>query len=185
MFDDLVQYVKTEVPQIQIPELPRINRDRDKLDSADKPGVSGVKTNMDRGDKPEVASKDKKFLKRKAEETPVDLFKYDVKKVEKKGFGSEGFIKFSDETATKLVEIDEEDMSNAMKNSFGIAAPLCIPIDDGNKKDVGAHKKTGKKRKHDKSKVNVDSGYKEICIKQLNSNPNKKKKNKFKMKKTK
>ena len=169
MFDDLVQYVKSEVLKIEIPELPRIGENKDELESNEEQGET---------------SENQGSLKRKAEETSIDLFKYDVKKVDKTGFGGEEFIKFSDQRATTLVEIDEgEDMNPHI--SFGIAAPLSFPTDNAVKEAISEHKKTGKKRKCDKAKVNVGSGYKEICVKQLNSNPNKKKKNKLKMKKTK
>ena len=193
----MVQFVKSEVPRIEIPELPRTNTDKTEVysDTDEKPSTSAASqkleehedvvsnfSNISNVDKNEVSSKSRRSLKRKAEKKAIDWFKYDINKDEKTGFGDD-FIKFSEEGSSKLVEIDEENINPHI--SFGIAAPLSITSDSAVKQDIGEDKKTGKKRKLDKSKPVGASGYKEISIKHFNSNPNKKKKKKFKMKKTK
>lgn len=106
-------------------------------------------------------------------EKPFDLFKYDINKDDFSG----DFIKFSSQS--HLIEVDE-DLNTHF--SYGIAAPLDF-LSGGSVQVLQERKGKKRKLKHkDFTSSKVSSGYKEISIKHFNSNPNKRKKKKTKMK---
>lgn len=119
----------------------------------------------------------------KTKEPFTDWRKYDIDKTEMKGFDGQDFIKFSEGGGSHVVEITEDEQVDS-EMSFGIAASLIVQSDSGLKTGINADwknsRKKGKKRKLESGKRNdkSGSGYKELSIKQLKSNPNKTKKKK-------
>ena len=113
----------------------------------------------------------------------TDWGKYDIDKTEMKGFDGQDFIKFSEGGGSHVVEITEDEQVDS-EMSFGIATSLIVQSDSGLKTGINADwknsRKKGKKRKLESGKRNDKSrsGYKELSIKQLKSNPNKTKKKK-------
>lgn len=211
IFDDLVEYVKSEVPVIDIPEIPKMTRSIEDLDefkhnnsmhidvgnTCDASQKNDLAENVTEkkvksSSKSETDMEKSMFNSSKTisniKETSTQWSKYDILIHEKKSFAEQDIIKFPEDKCSNVIEVDDETNYDMC---FGIAASLIVSNDSGMKEDRTIERNNvrnkGKKRKFksNKNMTETSSGYKELSIKQLKSNPNKRKKKKFKLKKVK
>ena len=199
VFDELVEYVRSEVPVVQIPELPKkanhSTADVDsKTDTTVEHGenISGVINNHDLNKTKNTDESQKLFseepvIKQNSRNVAAQstakpgkrftgCWMYDKDKCAREGFDGQEFISISDNS--HVIEIDEDE-ANLSNTSFGIAAPLIDPRYARKRKDKERYR--GKKQKlGEMSKTESASGYKEISIKQLKRNPKKGKKKQLK-----